>query len=658
MDTQADPAATPEPRARRGRCLLLVLAVLAIALAVLIVLWDWNWFKGPIERRVEAATGRTLQIRGNLDVEPGWRIFRVRASDLTFGNAAWSKTPAMAKADRVELDLRIWPALLHGQLRIPRATLVRPQVLFERDAKNPGNWMLDKPARKGRLEVGQLLVEDGSMELHDTPLRTDLALEMKSGKPGKDDALAPLNLIGTGTYRGQKFELDGVIESPLELRNRDEPYHVDVRARAGATRAHARGNVSAMAALSEFDLMLELQGNDLAHLDGIADVVLPETPPYRLDGRLQRDGNLFHYREFSGKVGDSDIAGDATLTLGGKRPHLKAALVSKSLDFDDLAGFVNAPSSADAGETANEKQKREAAQLAASDRVLPQRPYELERMRRMDADVTLRATRVRADPLPLESLDGRLLLDNGVAKLDPLTLGVAGGIVESRITLDASGAPIVSTMDITLRGLQLPKLFPDAELTKGSAGKIGGHVRLEGRGNSVAKMLAASDGEVALVMGRGRISNLLLELAGLDVAEALKFLLGKDRIIPLRCAHADFGVKDGIVTSRQFVFDTTDTILYGEGSVSLRDETLDLTLKPRPKDRSLVSLRSPLAVDGSFKDPDIHPKAGPLALRGLAAAALYSIAPPAALLALIETGPGEDSNCALDAPTPKQGEKS
>ena len=53
----------------------------------------------------------------------------------------------------------------------------------------------------------------------------------------------------------------------------------------------------------------------------------------------------------------------------------------------------------------------------------------------------------------------------------------------------------------------------------------------------------------------------------------------------------------------------------------------------------------PLKIGGSFKDPSLRPEAGPLALRGAAAAALYSIAPPAALLALIETGPGENIDC-------------
>jgi hypothetical protein len=60
---------------------------------------------------------------------------------------------------------------------------------------------------------------------------------------------------------------------------------------------------------------------------------------------------------------------------------------------------------------------------------------------------------------------------------------------------------------------------------------------------------------------------------------------------------------------------------------------------------SLISLRVPLEVRGTFKDPTLSPQPGPLVARAALAAALYAIAPPAALLALIETGPGEDVGC-------------
>jgi hypothetical protein len=146
-------------------------------------------------------------------------------------------------------------------------------------------------------------------------------------------------------------------------------------------------------------------------------------------------------------------------------------------------------------------------------------------------------------------------------------------------------------------------------------------------------------------MGRGEISNLVMELAGLDIEESLKFLLTGDKRIPIRCAFGDFAVQDGVMHANALAFDTTDTIIVGNGEVSLRDETLDLTLRPRPKDRSLFALRSPLLVDGTFKAPHFRPDLKRVGLRGALALSLGSIAPPAALLATLELGPGKDANC-------------
>src|SRR5690606_22342164 len=106
-----------------------------------------------------------------------------------------------------------------------------------------------------------------------------------------------------------------------------------------------------------------------------------------------------------------------------------------------------------------------------------------------------------------------------------------------------------------------------------------------------------------------------------------------------------FAVEGGVMTARALALDTTDTIIVGEGTVDLRDETFDLVLKPRPKDRSILALRSPLVVDGTFRDPGFRPDMARLGLRGAIALTLGSIAPPAALLATLELGPGEDSDC-------------
>ena len=298
-----------------------------------------------------------------------------------------------------------------------------------------------------------------------------------------------------------------------------------------------------------------------------------------------------------------------------------------------------------AARSANPEQKQQAARQAARPRLLPDTPYELHKLRAMDADVRWKAHRINTRKLPIDDMDAHLLMDNGVVRLEPLNFGVAGGDIRSTIRMDAREKTIRTRADIAARGLNLAKLLPEVKLARDAIGKVGGHVQLGGSGNSIAKMLGSADGNAAVGMGSGQISNLLMEWAGLDIAEALKFMVSGDRKIPIRCAFGDFAVDNGVMTTRALAFDTTDTIIVGEGNISLRDETLDLRLRPRPKDRSLFSFRSPLLVSGTFKDPDFRPDFKRVGLRGALALVLGNIAPPAALLATLELGPGEDSNC-------------
>lgn len=622
-----------------------MLLLLFAALMVLIALWDWNWFKGPVERAVQARTGRVLQI-GHLDVDLG-RVTTVRGDALAFANAPWAKQPQMARADRVEIDIRLWP-LLRGSVQLPEIRLTRPDVLLQTSGKpgEPGNWDFLGEDRGGTPPaLNRLYVDDGRLQFVDAAGRTDLQLAVRSARPRRADAAPPLQVQGTGHWRGTALTLRGITESPLELSNSEQPFRLHLDARAGSTHAVATGTLTNPFQLQVFDLQFKLGGQDLADLYPLLGIAIPHTPPYALDGRLQRDHQTWRYQGFSGRVGDSDLGGDVAFVVGGERPRLTANLVSRRLDFDDLAGFVNAPPKTGGNESANAAQKAEAARLAARPTVLPDTPYDLGKLRAMDADVRWKAQRVISPVLPLDDMDAHLLLDAGLLRLQPLNFGVAGGDIRSTVRMDARTPQITTALTATLRGVQLGRLFPDAKLAEQASGGISGRIDLTGRGNSVAALLGSSDGSVGLAMGRGHVGNLVMELAGLDVAESLRFLFTGDRQIPLRCAFADFGVDNGLMTTRSMAVDTTDTLILGEGHINLKNEQLDLLLRPRPKDISILALRSPLRIGGSFKDPSFRPDFKALGLRGAIALTLGSIAPPAALLATLETGPGKDVDC-------------
>ena len=636
---------TPTKRDRPGRRRwLIALAAVAALIALLVALWDWNWFRGPVERAVQARTGREFHL-GYLDVDLG-RVTTIRGDDMTLANASWSKTARMASIGRGEIDVRLFP-LLAGRVQVPEIRLDRPDLLLETgDRTHPGNWVFDTPGGDGKLPtLGRLRVHAGRMKFIDAAGRTDVEVSVNSlPVKGRDDA-APIGIEGKGRWKGYPFTLRGNTASPLELSDTAHPFRIDLRGAAGATRAHVRGTLTNPFQFRVFDLQMALSGQDMEDLYPLLGIAIPSTPPYQLDGRLQRDNDVWRYVGFKGKAGDSDLAGDVQIDVGGERPFLRGELVSQRLDFDDLAGFVGAPPKTDAGETANAQQKKESAQLKAGGRVLPSKPYDLSKLRAMDAEVHWRAHRINAPSLPLDDMDATLSLQDGLLRLHPLDFGVAGGHIRSDIRMDARRPRIDTRLQAKIRGLHLGQLFPDAKLAQQAAGAISGDIELSGSGNSIAQMLGDSDGNVGVAMGNGHIGNLVMELAGLDVAESLKFLLTEDKQIPLRCAFADFGVRDGLMTSRALAFDTTDTLVVGEGTINLEDEKLDLLLKPRPKDRSILTFRSPLRIGGSFADPSFFPDLKALGLRGAVAIALATITPPAALLATIETGPGKDIDC-------------
>src|SRR5690606_3538512 len=151
-------------------------------------------------------------------------------------------------------------------------------------------------------------------------------------------------------------------------------------------------------------------------------------------------------------------------------------------------------------------------------------------------------------------MDAHLKLDAGVLMLDPLNFGVANGQIRSTIRMNAREATIHTNAEVTASGLDLAELLPEVELAQNATGKVGGHARLAGNGNSIARMLGSSDGDIDVGMGQGKISNLLMEMAGIDIAEIIKFKLGGDRLIPIRCAFGDFKVDGGVMSTRALAF--------------------------------------------------------------------------------------------------------
>jgi uncharacterized protein involved in outer membrane biogenesis len=134
---------------------------------------------------------------------------------------------------------------------------------------------------------------------------------------------------------------------------------------------------------------------------------------------------------------------------------------------------------------------------------------------------------------------------------------------------------------------------------------------------------------------------------GLNIGNIVLTKLFGDKPVQLNCMATDFKVTNGLMQTRTFVVDTDEAVITADGTVNLTDEQLNLTLRPQTKSLRIISLRAPLHVTGPFNAPKVSVDKGVLAMKAGGALALATIAAPiAALLPLINTGPGQDSACA------------
>jgi AsmA protein len=233
-----------------------------------------------------------------------------------------------------------------------------------------------------------------------------------------------------------------------------------------------------------------------------------------------------------------------------------------------------------------------------------------------------------------------------VLTLDPLTFGIAGGTLGGTIRLDGNQDPIKASAAMGVRDLKLAQLFPTVKQAQDSQGDINGLVELSGSGDSVAQMLGSANGKIGAFIDGGQVSQFLMELVAIDIWGIARTKLKGDAPIPIRCAIADFGVKNGVAQANALVFDTQVVNVGGSGTVNLQNEQLDLKLTPKPKDKSVASLNSPLYLRGTFSQPKPGADVKRIAVKGVGAVIMGILNPALAVLPLLNEGRGKDSNCA------------
>jgi uncharacterized protein involved in outer membrane biogenesis len=608
----------------------------------------WPFLRAPLAQQLSKLTGSPVSLEGGfrtqLLIRPGLAVDRV-----TVGSGSAVEVPHLLQAEGLKVRWRwsdLWRSSQGAPLKLKRLQADRLDAHLVRLDNGDASWAparaeTDRDTTPAELpQIETLVLRKGTIVYRDEPLNINLQGRITQS-PEADTAL-PWRATASGRYRGAEVDLQAQAGPDLPLLMQAEqnttPTPLRLSGRVGSTQLDFDGVTGALWAGQGMRGQLTVRGASLRTSGEPLGVTLPDTPPYRMRGRIARDGAVWSLVTDDTTVGTSELTAAMQYNSATQPPTLAGQVGGRRLAFADLAPSIGA-----------DQPPRQAS------RVLPDETFDLPSLAQMNANVWIDLKQLDFGTpkiAPMTDLKVHLTLANSRLTLADLSARVAGGLLTGSTSLQADRQSPQWKAALRLADVDLQRWI--RALSKGDAsqpdnapsylsGKLNAQLSLTGEGNSVAAILGSGNGRFNLELVKGQISQLVTEAIGLDAAQALGMLIAGDEPLPLNCARVAAVIQNGVIKTRQAVLDNDDSTLHIQGGASLKTEQLQLRVVAEPKDFSPFSLRTPLNVAGNFKQPEVSVEAKGLLARAAGALVLGALAPPAALLAFIDTGAESDS---------------
>jgi uncharacterized protein involved in outer membrane biogenesis len=628
-----------------------IFVVLLVAVAALVLLWNWDWFIPLIEARASAALGRKVTL-AHLHVRLG-RDTVVVADDVVVANpVGFPSAEPLARIGRLSVTASLMDYLHTRSIVLPNITVDKPDIHATALRDGTNNFTLKMaPANPGAKpspppRIGNLVINDGTARVIDPKLKSDFTLAIAT-RPDSGTEQEAIVVDARGTYAAAPITGRFIGGAILGLRDTAHPYPIDLHVANGATRASLVGTVENPLNFAGARLKLKFTGPDMAQLYPLTGIPIPQTPPFSIAGNLDYAASRLRFTDVDGRVGSSDLGGDITVDPhASPRPDVTMDLHSRRVDLTDLGGFIGTPpgKAGTPGQTAAQKQQLREAQ--AKKTILPDKPFNLPKLRAADIHLKYRGEHIENTYTPFDKLVVDMDIVDGKIDLHPLDFVIGDGGIESTISMAPSATDLIHTdADIRFHHLELSRIMQATHTFKGE-GIIGGEAKLVSNGNSIASMMGHGNGEVKLVLvSAGQVSALLVDIAGLEFGNALLSALGVPNQAKIDCFVTDLPLDNGIMSTKAFLLDTTEARVTGKGTIDFRDQTLDFALTTRSKHFSIGSLPGPIDLTGALGDPTIRPGTEVVARAGAAAGLGVLLTPLGALLPTIQFGVGNDNAC-------------
>jgi len=575
-----------------------LVAVVLIAIAVIISTTDINQYKGRIIELVEDATGRNLQIGGDLKFALSL-VPTVVVEDVKFSNATWGSKPEMMSLKKFELKVALLP-LITGNIQVNKIIFIDPEIFLETNNKGIGNWEFSANKKQQKIAeynsdipsivVNEVHIDNATIIYKDgvTGQQTNLLITQISAE--SDGVNDPLSLIIEAAYNEIPISVTGHLGSLNQL-TRNDNYPLDLTIEMSDATLALNGQIHKPMDGKGLNIAVKFNVDSLAKLSKFAGSELPSFGPINLAGTITDDKDLYSIKSLVLIAGNSDLSGDVTANMTAKKPIITAAFNANLVDLAEFSG----------------DEKKDKPNKVA--RIFSSTPLAVDTLKSINANLSVIAKKIKTNSMMLVDTNITVSLKNGFLAIKPLGSLMAGGKLDGSVDLSASGKLAVFSTTLSVTGLEPNQLN---DLTgKLTGAKTDVNLNVRGSGNSVSQIMAGLNGKLLIKIGKGVITDSITGALGADAFTELVSMLNpfsqSSNDTQLQCAVVNFDIKDGIATTNKGIAVSTDQMnIIGSGIINLKTEALDIGLKPQAKEGlglnagKLVSL---VRVSGTLAHP-------------------------------------------------------
>jgi uncharacterized protein involved in outer membrane biogenesis len=315
---------------------LLIISLMATGYVIL-ANYDYNKLKPRLVRIVKEATGRELNLGGEIDLAIGFTP-TLTVSDVTFANASWGSQPQMVKIKQVQAKVAILPLIFKG-MELEYIGFVGVDVFLESDKTGRGNWDFNTEESSAgitgafklhNIDIDKIRIEKLNFTFRDGEREQEKRFTLASLEVAKQGAVDSLALDLKADYNGQQLTLAGKI-GLIQLLLAHDHFPFELAGKFSNTTVKIDGTINDFLSLQGIDLQARVAGTNLAELELGFGPKLPQTNVFDLTGHLKGSKEALALEDMIGKLSASavDLAisgscGDV-IALSGMDLHLKGS---------------------------------------------------------------------------------------------------------------------------------------------------------------------------------------------------------------------------------------------------------------------------------------------------------------------------------------------